>query len=488
METTNRSADGRKLPQYIAALAACLGAFCLGTVLGWSSPAVPELRRDPAWGNLVPINGTDTGEKWPPAQWIGSLVALGALISGPIAGFSIDFFGRKTTMMILSAPFVLGWMLITFAPAHNLAMIYAGRFLTGFCGGAVSLAAPVYIGETAEDSIRGTLGTGFQLMVTIGILFTYIVGVALSWKWLSLVCGFGPVAFLIMLIFPPESPRWLISKGKHAEASEALRWLRGAKSSQQVEEELEGIQRGVDEGKQESSSFVDLLKPAVLKPTLICLGLMVFQQLSGINAVIFYTTDIFTDAGSSLSPSTCTIIVGVVQVVATVGSSLLMDRLGRKILLLFSEITMGIFLVALGVFFYTKATHPETAIGIGWLPLVSLIVFIIAFSMGFGPVPWLMMGELLPPNMKGPASALATSSNWILAFAVTLCFEDIKLAIGPEWCYWMFAIICAVGTAFVFIFVPETKGKSLDEIQEHFGAKHPPTTNFVKKAGDNTDC
>ncbi|CAG7718425.1 unnamed protein product [Allacma fusca] len=457
----------------------------------WSSPAIPALEGDKNWGNLIEICDDNNGTvketckfdgTWGPSQWIGSLVALGALISGPVTGFCVERFGRKTTMLLLSAPFVLGWLLITYA--ESVAMIYAGRLVTGFCGGAFSLAAPVYIGETSEDSVRGTLGAGFQLMVTVGILFVYVVGDAVSWEWLSLISGFGPLVFLVLMIFPPESPRWLISVGKHTEASESLRWLRGASSSQDVEEELAVIQKSVNESKQQSATFKDLLAPAILKPTLIALALMLFQQLSGVNAVIFYTTEIFLDAGSDLEPALCTIIVGIVQVVATVLSSILMDRAGRKLLLLVSDAAMCLFLVLLGVFFYFKDNDTETAEKIGWLPLVSLIFFIVFFSLGYGPIPWLMMGELLPPHVKGLASAIATSFNWILAFIVTMFFKDLKNGIGAAWCYWLFAIVCAAGTVFVFIFVPETKGKSLDEIQRYFGAPestpNPQSSNSEK--------
>ncbi|CAG7828155.1 unnamed protein product [Allacma fusca] len=457
----------KKGPQILAALAACMGAFGLGTVLGYSSPAMSQLRDHPDFGAFYE-NGTLIGEgvSWQPASWIGSLVALGALISGPVIGFCVEAFGRKTTIMALALPFVIGWMLITYA--WNLQMIYAGRFVTGFCGGAFSLAAPVYIGETAEDSIRGLLGAGFNLMIAIGILFTYIVGIIAPWDWLAVICACSPMALVSLMMFAPESPRWLISQGKHIEAIESLRWLRGASSSQVVEEEFLAIQRSVDDSKLNSASLKDFTHPSILKPTLICMALMLFQQLSGVNAVIFYTTDIFTDAGSSLAPSMCTVIIGTVQVLASLVSSLLMDKAGRKVLLLFSDLVMSLFLVGLGFFFYLKEFNPEFAAQIGWLPLASLIAFIIAMSVGFGPIPWLMMGELLPPHVKGQASAMATSFNWLLAFLVTFFFEDVKQTVGSYSCYWAFAGICALGTVFVYIFVPETKGKSLDEIQKSF--------------------
>ncbi|CAG7716652.1 unnamed protein product [Allacma fusca] len=459
-----------------------MGAFGLGTVLGWSSPALPAIEFDEDWGNFGDKNCTydedknvcKISEKWGPSPWIGSLVALGGLLSGPVAGFCVDKFGRKTTMLISSAPFVLGWLLITYA--DNILMIYFGRLTTGFCAGAFSLAAPVYISETSQDDLRGLLGSGFQVMVTIGILFVYVVGDLAPWGWLSLVSGFGPLVFLVLMIFPPESPRWLISNGKYLEASEALQWLRGASCSQDVEEELNLIKKSVDEGKQGSVILKDFLAPSILKPTLIALALMLFQQLSGINAIIFYATEIFEDADSDIRPGICTIIVGVFQVLATALSSILVDRAGRKFLLIVSGAAMCLFLVLLGVFFYLKVDDPAMEENIGWLPLFSLVFFIIFFSLGFGPIPWVMMGELLPQHVKGLASALATSFNWTLVFFVTRFFNELKDAIGPEWCYWLFAIICAAGTIFVCVFVPETKGRSLDEIQRYFGAA--TTTNI----------
>jgi len=445
-----------KVNQIAAALAATLGAFGLGTVLSWTSPALPDLKsHSQTFSNL-----SEEEE-----SWIGSILNLGALFSAPVCGILMDAIGRKNTMLLLSVPFVLGWLLIGYA--QNLAMMLIGRFVAGFCGGGFSLVAPVYIGETAEDSVRGALGSAFQLMVVNGILFVYVVGTFASWQWLALICGFVPVVFLIAMIFVPESPRHLLAKGKNAEASQALCWFRKKTSSQEVEDDLKIIETSVNDAKAQKSKFSDLFISYNLRPALIMLGLMLFQQLSGINAVIFYTVDIFESAGSSLDSNVSSIIVGVVQVAATLLSVFVVDRLGRRVLLLVSDVVMCISLVLLGLFF--KLDDGGNADNIGWLPLVSLITFVIAFSIGFGPLPWMMLGELLPPKIKGLTASLATMFNWLLAFLVTRFFKNVLSALGAAWCYWCFAIVCAVGTVFVFIFVPETKGKSIEEIQRHFG-------------------
>jgi len=450
---------GSKTPQIIAALAATVGAFGLGTVLAWSSPAIPDLREgDSKLGNI-----TDSDE-----SWIGSIINLGAMTSGPITGIFIDSVGRKTSMLLLSAPFVLGWLLVAYA--QNLAMMLCGRFIIGFCGGSFSLAAPVYIGETSEDSIRGALGSGFQLMVVTGILFVNVLGSFVSWQWLSLICGFVPLIFLVAMIFVPESPRYLLTKGKTAEASQALCWLRGKTSATDVEDELRIIEMSVNESLSQKTTLKDLLQPHYLKPTVILLGLMLFQQLSGINAVIFYTVQIFKDAGSTMDSNLSSIIIGIVQVVATMVAVVLVDRAGRRILLLISDVAMCAAIAVLGIFFQLKDNDESVKDSIGWLPLISLIIFITAFSVGYGPIPWMMMGELLPPNVKGQAASIATATNWFLAFLVTKFFQDIQKAITIQWCYWIFAIVCGVGAVYVFIFVPETKGKSMEEIQNQFGA------------------
>jgi SP family facilitated glucose transporter-like MFS transporter 8 len=178
---------------------------------------------------------------------------------------------------------------------------------------------------------------------------------------------------------------------------------------------------------------------------------------------------LFQDAGSDLKPSLATIIVGVIQVVATFISTLVVDRLGRRILLLISDFVMAICALLLGVYFYLKTETDTDVNSLGWLPLTSVCVFIIVFSLGYGPIPWMMVGELFAPQIKGFASSLSCVLNWILAFLVTRFYSDLKDEFGTHTTFWIFAVISAIGTVFVFFIVPETKGKTLDEIQKELG-------------------
>lgn len=182
-----------------------------------------------------------------------------------------------------------------------------------------------------------------------------------------------------------------------------------------------------------------------------------------------YTSDIFASAGSSIDPNVSTIIVGTVQFVFTIVAASLVDRLGRKPLLILSDFGMSICLIVLGVFFYLKANNNnETPDGIGWLPLVSLIVYMIMYNIGFNPLPWVMLSELTPNHIKGLAGGIGSSFCWGLAFIVTRTFPDLSAALTAQGCYWLFGGFSLAGTLFCFFVVPETKGKSLDEINALF--------------------
>lgn len=225
----------------------------------------------------------------------------------------------------------------------------------------------------------------------------------------------------------------------------------------------------MDDASRQRAGALSLVTNRVNRMALICsLGLMFFQQFSGINAVIFYTNNIFEAANSQMNPSLATIIVGIVQTLATIVSSLLIEKAGRKILLIQSCIIMGICLIVLGVYFKLQADMVDVS-SLGWIPLVCLVLFIISFSLGFGPIPWMMMAELFPVEYRGSASGIAVIFNWSLVFIVTLCFPIMMKAIGIYSCFWFFSAFMIVCVFFVIFLIPETKGKSISQIQTMLG-------------------
>lgn len=271
----------RTLPQYIAGLAAAGGALAAGTVLGWTSPTQNEIESG-KYGFDVSI------EQF---SWVGSITNIGAALSCIPVGFLCQKFGRKLTMLSMVLPFILGWALIIWA--NSVGTLIAGRFFLGIASGAFCVAAPMYTGEIASKQIRGILGSFFQLMITIGILFVYAVGSGVNAFTVSIICGVIPLVFGAVFVFMPESPLYLITKGESEKAMESIKWLRGNKYDANSEvAELNKEQEERDSDKT-ASLWKALKRPASLQAMGIGLGLMFFQQTSGVNAVIFFTTDIF---------------------------------------------------------------------------------------------------------------------------------------------------------------------------------------------------
>ncbi|XP_037908884.1 facilitated trehalose transporter Tret1 isoform X3 [Hermetia illucens] len=455
--------EARKLPQYIAALSATGGALAAGILLGWTSPAGPRLTTDKEYDFEI------TSEQF---SWVGAAMTLGAACVCIPIGFMIDWLGRWLTMLLLVLPFTLGWALLIWA--QNVEMMYVARFILGVSGGAFCVTAPMYTGEIADKNIRGTLGSFFQLMVTVGILFIYAIGYGLNVFQMSIISGIVPLVFGVIFFFMPESPVYLVSKGRTEKAIKSIQWLRG--KDYDYNSELAELQAEQDRNQANKVSLASALsRKSTIRALFISLGLMFFQQLSGINAVIFYTTDIFRNANTGIDESLSTIVVGLMQVIATLVSVMVVDRLGRRILLLASGAIMAVCTILMGVYFFLQKRNVNDVDNLGWLPILSLCLFIIMFSLGFGPVPWLMMGELFATDVKGVAGPIAGTTNWVLAFIVTKTFNNLLDGIGTAQTFWLFSGITIIGTIFVFFAVPETKGKSLGEIQKLLGEKDERT-------------
>lgn len=325
-------------------------------------------------------------EAW---SWVGSSTTLGAAIMCLFIGTIINLYGRKLTMLLLVIPFTIGWILVIWP--QNIAMLIVGRTLLGVSGGSFCICAPMYTGEIAQKDVRGTLGTYFQLMLTIGILFVYAVGSGGSVFTLSIICGCIPIVFAVIFVFMPESPYYWVSKNQTEKAVASLKWLRG--DNYDYNSELQELQSEHQERENSKISFAAAFgRRTSVKALIIMLGLMFFQQMSGINAVIFYTGFIFKAANTGIEGSVATIIVGVMQVIAVFVSSIVVDKLGRRILLLVSVSVMALCTIVLGVYFFLSEKEDGPSVEhLGWLPIVAMCIFIVVFSLGFGPIPWVSL-------------------------------------------------------------------------------------------------
>lgn len=450
---------------YVAACAGNLVSFVCGTTLGWTSPEIPKLKGiiDNPLGS--PVSKTAEG-------WIGSLLPLGAAIGPFAAGIAADKIGRKKTLLISTIPFIIAFILNVVAT--HVYYFFISRFLCGLAVGLVFTVLPMYIGEIADDEVRGSLGSFMQLFVVIGLLFSYALGPYLSLQIFNIILLVPPVAFLVIfLFFIPESPYYLIHADNFEAGEESLIKLR-SKSKDDVQKELETIKGLVHEAQESKASFFDIFKSRGLTMALfLSVSLMAIQQFSGINIVLFYAQNIFADAGVSLAPEICTIIIGIVQVVASGATPLLVEKRGKRFLLLLSAIGMGLSQGVLAYFFYLKDDKHSDMSAVGWVPIVSLIVYIITYCLGFGPLPWAVMGELFPGNIKSVASTVTASACWFLGFLLTNYFGIVAESIGKSGSFGIFAVCCFGAVLFTYKLLPETSGKSLQEIQDILNGNAP---------------
>ncbi|XP_012627430.1 solute carrier family 2, facilitated glucose transporter member 8 isoform X1 [Microcebus murinus] len=453
---------GRRV--FLAAFAAALGPLSFGFALGYSSPAIPSLQRA-----APPAPRLDDSA----ASWFGAIVTLGAAAGGVLGGWLVDCAGRKLSLLLCTVPFVAGFAVIT--AAQDVWMLLGGRLLTGLACGVASLVAPVYISEIAYPAVRGMLGSCVQLMVVTGILLAYLAGWVLEWRWLAVLGCVPPSLMLLLMCWMPETPRFLLTRHRHQEAVAALRFLWG--SEQGWEEPPVGEH-------QQGFHLALLRQPGVYKPFVIGISLMAFQQLSGVNAVMFYAETIFEKAKFKDS-GLASVIVGVIQVLFTAVAALIMDRAGRRPLLVLSGVVMVFSTSAFGAYFKLTEGGPsnsshvaflapvytepiDTSVGLAWLAVGSMCLFIAGFAMGWGPIPWLLMSEIFPLHVKGVATGVCVLTNWLMAFLVTKEFSNLMDVLRPYGAFWLTSAFCILGVLFSLFCVPETKGKTLEQITAHF--------------------
>ncbi|KAG8198778.1 hypothetical protein JTE90_007088 [Oedothorax gibbosus] len=462
-EVSGSSSTGQKHPlsgisrMYLAALVVLLFAVCMGITGTWSATATMDMQKRHSSIHPSPDEVT----------WIGSLMTIGALIGGGAAGYFTNSLGRKGTLILNTVPFVIGWLFIAYT--DSVGLIFAGRIVTGFCSGVVSVATPMYLVEISTPEVRGLLGASFQLFVVIGILIMSLLGSGLTWRYSAISGAFFSLLAAFLMVLMPESPRWLMTQKRRGEAKNALIFLQGKNydaetDCRQMEAEIQAQPKG-------GVNIREFLVPTVYKPFGLSILLMLFQQFSGVNAVMFYTVQIFESAGSTMDPLLATILVATVQVIATMISSVLMDRAGRKPLLMISGVCMAVSLIVFGGFDLARTNDASVVKTLGWLPLVCLMSYVSAFSIGFGPTPWLMVAEMTPPRFRSVVSGVATALNWTFAFTVTKSFQAEVEAMHSYGVYWMYASFCLLSLFMTYFLVPETKGKDEEEIRDFFLSK-----------------
>ncbi|WP_027955783.1 sugar porter family MFS transporter [Halobacillus kuroshimensis] len=387
-----------------------------------------------------------------------SSLLVGAIVGAGLSGYVSDRFGRRKVVFTIALIYIGGSFVLAFAP--NVPMLVTGRVILGLAVGGSTAIVPVYLSEMAPTDSRGALGSLNQLMITIGIVLAYLVNYAFSpvegWRWMLGLAAVPAVVLAVGVMFMPESPKWLLKQNREKEARKVMGLTRDEKEIEKEMEQMKKIEA-------EKEGTWDVLKAKWVRPMLLVgSGIAIFQQLIGINAVIYYAPTIFTEAGLADSASILgTVGIGVLNVLMTLVAIATIDKLGRKKLLLIGNAGMVTSLAVLAAILFTA----ELTTAIAWLTVVFLGLFIIFFSATWGPVVWVMLPELFPTKARGAATGFTTLLLSAANLVVSLFFPILLGAIGTAWVFVLFAVIGILAFLFVYTYVPETKGRSLEEIE-----------------------
>ena len=437
--------------QALAVAASSLGAVSMGFMLGVSAPALP----------LMIADDRLTLEQ---ASWFGSLLSLGGLCTAPFGGAIADALGRKTTLLLLTLPYIMGNVLILWSP--NIWSIYIGRLILGFSVGTTIVTVPAYITEVTHPSLRGRFGMSYQFCNSLGTLLVYVVGVLVGWRWILVSCCLPPTLMALLMLIVPESPRWLIDNGQTKKAFRSLCWLRDSQAKYDVIEEWDELTNNYSANENTSMVISQYITdPLVYKPFVLGIILMITQQASGVSVIRSYAFTIFEYTGFTNQGGLPSVITGLLQVIGTCGSVFIVDRMGRRSSLIITGSMATVSLVTFGISQYINLNR--------WVSLTCLAVYTVAYGLGCGPLPYLVISEILPRSGYGILSGLCSTANTLTAFITTKEFFTLLTFLGGPGVFWTFAVFSLLGVVIAIIWLPETKGKSLTEIQSYFKSQQP---------------
>lgn len=445
-------------------------------------------------------------------SWIASLATistpLGCLMVGPI----IDYLGRKTGILFVNIPAIIGWLCITIQP--SLMQLYIGRLLTGLACGLSSVPSTVYMAESSTAAQRGYLMTGTSIAISLGVAIVYILGLIFqeNWKMVAAICSLAPVISSILIVFfLPETPLWLMSHKKPEKAKEALMVLRGTKNPLVIQTELDELtQRAKNNRKEQNimSVIKAIARPESYKPLLIMNTFFLFQQLTGIFVVIFYAVDVVREAGVTADPFVVAVLIGLTRLVFTIFAAWMSRKFGRRVTAIISGMGMTISLMILATLILiqlpqlendqyrqptfnrtdnmtsdedsisslnmtglvetiaSKVDKPPT-----FLPIIAILIYILSSTVGFLTLPWSMIGEVYPAQIRGVGSGFTTCMTYIFSFFTIKLFPTMIFYMQKHGVFYFYGSMALLGTVFVYFFLPETQGKTLAEIERIYSTK-----------------
>ncbi|XP_046973076.1 facilitated trehalose transporter Tret1-like [Vanessa cardui] len=437
-------------------ISACMytGQLLLGFNTAWTGPIITKLRD--LEQSPLPYLLTETE-----ISLIASLMYVGAVPGPYIIGWLSNVKGRKPCLILGGFISIVSYVLL--AAANNLAMLYIGRIFGGLGIGTIALVNLVYIGEIASTPIRGVLLTVVGIFTTLGAILLFAVGPFFSYR-VSTYVGLGlAVIFTLSTLMIPESPIFYILRDDEdglVKSLQILGRLDDKKKLYDVKDEFKSGDTKMD--------WIELFTLKTNRRALIIgVTINIFQHTSGVMAVLFFSGDIFEMAGSSINSDISMIIIGGFQLFGSLVASVFIEKYGRKTLLIISTLTCSISMLSLGLYFYLDNVQQLGIENVAWLPLVILIIFFIGYDSGLGIIPIVLIGEMFTSNVRSKGSAVALTFAWIAGFLISTAFGILVENFGGHAAFWLFSCSSACAFLFTVFFIPETKGKSLLEIQKY---------------------
>ncbi|KAK3865050.1 hypothetical protein Pcinc_029307 [Petrolisthes cinctipes] len=437
--------------QVCASSVLVLGTLLTGNVVGWSVE-VSRIMEDPT----TPFNLTQDDQ-----QWLVSSAGIAAIFSTVTSGVLVEAVGPCRLIAFLLVPAALGWILM--AATESLAWIYVGRAVTGSVGLMVTTIVQPLLAEMVMADVRGLLSSLPEVFVSVGMLMVYLLARFLSWQATTLICGIILFPVVVGILFVPESPYWLLRRGREKAALRSLMKLRAPEHD--VDTELSAVRDAITQQGQ-TNSFLQqcrsLREPGNYRPVLLVTGIFFLREVGGNMVIFMYAVYFFENAGVIFDPFTCSVLLGVSRLVFTLVSALIIDRIGRRPLLIFSALVCSAALYVTGGVLY--AADP----GVGWVPLTAVIIYVASFGLGEGPVPWILIGELLPTPVRSIGASIVTTTFVITLFIITQGFPDLTVAIGLQNAVIIFGTFQLILAIVTFFFLPETRKRTLEELQYAF--------------------
>ena len=404
-------------------------------------------------------------------------VLIGAVLGAVTSSKLSDVLGRKRMIIVNAVIFGVGALGCAFA--SSVTMLIVMRIIIGIAIGITSYVVPMYIAEIAPARRRGALVTLNQLMITIGILVSYITdywlsddAVPESWRWMFLVGFFPAVILFTGMLFLPETPRWLVSKRRY---DEGYRVLKQVEDADLVDQTMESLKLDVEAEAGQTTDYREVFKPWLRPALIITVGIFFFQQFSGVNTIIYYSPIIFGMAGivsntASILPA---IIIGGVNVLACLLSVFLLDRVGRRRLYMIGISGMIPSLALMGACFFFKEAFGAS---LPYFAVLSIVFYIIFIAISLAPLGWLLISEVFPLSVRGVGMSIGSLAHWGFNAIIAYTFLKLVNSIGIASTFWAYCLVCVAGLVWGYFYIPETKGKSLEEIEEHWRQGRSPRT------------